>query len=196
MSAYLRLVPAPQASTINGGKNACKTSELIKRYGRPVDVFTDDCKALESKFWKERMVLVDIGIPYWLGDRKITGKVWIHRAFWKRLKPALAKVKAKHPDLYAILGHAGILCPRRVRGGTSPSNHSLGVAIDFTLNGSLDGYGDGKVQAGLIDLYSVLKEFEIYWGLEFGARNPRREDGMHFELCWEAILADIAAGTF
>ena len=77
----------------------------------------------------------------------------------------------------ADLGTAGMLCCRLVRGSaTAISNHSWGTAIDLTLDGVLDVYGDDKVQYGLTLIAPIFNRHGWYWGAAF-----RTEDGMHFE---------------
>jgi D-alanyl-D-alanine carboxypeptidase len=59
---------------------------------------------------------------------------------------------------------------------TAISNHSWGTAIDLTLEGILDTYGDGRVQVGLTLIAPIFNRRGWYWGAAF-----RKEDGMHFE---------------
>lgn len=106
------------------------------------------------------------------------------------LASSLAVVKVKNPELYDALGTAGMLCCRHVRGVPGLlSNHALGMAIDFTIDGVLDPRGDGRVQRGLLDLYGVMKGFGWFWGAEF-----RIEDSMHMEVGGEAIRQWINQG--
>jgi Putative peptidoglycan binding domain/D-alanyl-D-alanine carboxypeptidase len=112
-----------------------------------------------------------------------------------RLKPAvdslervLADIRKREPDIHAMLGTAGMLCARFVRGSTTAvSNHSWGTAIDLTLAGKLDPRGDGLVQAGLTRIAPIFNEHDWYWGAGFGT-----EDGMHFE-CSDGLIRDWAA---
>lgn len=122
-----------------------------------------------------------------VGSFRVTG----HRKAVELLRDSLSKVRARKPELYAAIGTAGMLCCRNVRGARVPSNHSLGLAIDFTIGGVLDRRGDGLVQAGLVELYSVLKGDGWFWGAEF-----RVEDAMHFEVSYEVIRRWIAEGVF
>ena len=93
------------------------------------------------------------------------------------LRRALAQVHIEQPAVYAILGTAGMLCCRLVRGSsTAISNHSWGTAIDFTLNGILDRRGDNQVQLRLTLIASIMNEHGWYWGAAF-----RTEAAMHFE---------------
>jgi peptidoglycan hydrolase-like protein with peptidoglycan-binding domain len=93
------------------------------------------------------------------------------------LKAVMADIKAEQPAVYKALGTQGMLCCRNVRGSTtSISNHSWGTAIDLTLEGILDAYGDGRVQVGLTQIAPIFNRHGWYWGAAF-----RKEDGMHFE---------------
>lgn len=176
-----RLVPVPPPGSINTGSSPCPTTWLIARYGRPRTLMTQVCLPVTSPFWKARMVTADVGVF------RVTG----HRKAVELLRGSLAKVKARRPVLYAVLGTAGMLCCRNVRGASVPSNHALGLAIDFTIDGEIDRRGDGLCLAGLLDLYSVLKEDGWFWGAEF-----RVEDSMHFEVSSEVVRGWIAEGVF
>lgn len=176
-----KLVPVPPAGSINTKANPCPTTWLIAKYGRPRTLMTQACLPVTNPFWKTRMVTADVG------PIRVTG----HRKAVELLRGSLAKVKAREPELYAALGTAGMLCCRNVRGAAVPSNHSLGLAIDFTIGGVLDRRGDGLCQAGLFDLYAVLKGDGWFWAAEF-----RTEDAMHFEVSSEVVRDWIVEGTF
>ena len=177
-------VPIPAADGMNTGKFPCPTNMLITRYGRPVSRFPENCTSnrASSPFWRGRFVTEDVG-PF-----RVTG----HRLAVGLLRQALAAVKIENPTLYAELGTAGMLCIRHVRGHPGvPSNHALGLAIDFTVSGRLDDYGDGMTQLGMLQLYQILKRFGWYWGAEF-----RKEDSMHFEVCSETVMEWVRQGIF
>lgn len=93
------------------------------------------------------------------------------------LKAVMADIQAEQPAVYKALGTQGMLCCRNVRGSaTAISNHSWGTAIDLTLEGILDAYGDGRVQVGLTLIAPLFNRHGWFWGAAF-----RKEDGMHFE---------------
>lgn len=176
------LVPMPAPTSANGGKSPCPTSFLERKYGRPRSSFDQTCRMPTVAFWKSRMVTENVG-PF-----KVTG----HRLAVKHLREGLAELKTADREVYDALGHVGMLCCRYVRGSKRTiSNHSFGLAIDFTLNGILDSRGDDKVQSGLFRLYGILKKHGFYWGVEFGT-----EDAMHFELCGEVVMDAIRRGEF
>ncbi|MBD0362843.1 MAG: M15 family metallopeptidase, partial [Coleofasciculus sp. C3-bin4] len=88
------------------------------------------------------------------------------------------------PALYNQLGTAGMLCVRKVRGGSDFSNHSWGTAIDIKINGRLDVVGDGRTQLGLKELYPYFYNEGFYWGAGYSGS---REDSMHFEASRELV---------
>jgi hypothetical protein len=159
-----------ELTALLGTAEPCPTGTLEDKYGLPRKraELGDDCKDVTSDFWKARIITANIG-PFKA------------RGYWGALdvfKRAFAKLKTDKPEVYRRLGSAGMLCVRRVRGSkSSPSNHCFGMALDITIDGELDTRGDNKIQQGLIDVWSVLKDFGLYWGLGF-----RTEDAMHFEI--------------
>lgn len=176
------LVPMPHPESVNGFKSPCPTSFLLRKYGHPRANYGTDCRPPTSEFWKARIITKNVG-PF-----KVTG----HRLAVAQLELAMTELKSEKPVLYKALGTAGMLCCRFVRGSNSViSNHSLGLAIDFTIEGVLDTRGDDKVQIGLLDLYAVMKRHGFYWGVEFGT-----EDGMHFEICSEMVMDWVRKGIF
>lgn len=110
----------------------------------------------------------------------------------RALEAILRDVKAEVPAIYGKLGHAGMLCCRLVRGSkVSVSNHAWGTAIDLKIDGKLDGYNDGKVQQGLLDLWPIFNRHGFYWGIAF-----TREDAMHFEASDQLVREWAKAGEF
>jgi hypothetical protein len=166
---YLEYIDAPDRDSINSNWNPADRKVLRLFLGEPKSSYSTQCEnsKIESVRLRDRLVTRSVG-PF-----RVTG-VDVAVA---SLAIALKEVEKTHPELYKILGSAGMLCVRKVRGAEVPSIHSWGCAIDFTIGGVLDPYGDGTVQKGLLDLYSVLKKHGWYWGASF-----KKEDGMHFEL--------------
>lgn len=170
-SAYTRLVPKPSAASVNTGVSPLSQKTVLRIFGPPRVAtgkypLTDDGPVTNPRL-KSKIVTEDVG-PF-----RVTG----HRQAVASLRKIFTDVKAKHPELYSILGSAGMLCCRMVRGSkTSWSNHAFGFALDVTIGGKLDKRGDDKIQAGLLLLYAVFKTHGWYWGVEFGI-----EDGMHLE---------------
>jgi hypothetical protein len=106
----------------------------------------------------------------------------------------VADIQQTQPEVFAVLGTAGMLCARLVRGSASSiSNHSWGTAIDLTLNGILDERGDDArtTQRGLALIAPIFNRHGWYWGAGFPV-----EDSMHFELSDQKIRQLHAAGVF
>src|SRR5664279_2373496 len=142
ISDYLELIPKPRASTVNVGLSSPKLSTLRSILGEPRSDYTGSCQPITGAF-KKRIVTKSVG-PF-----KCTGVDVAVTA----LADILAGVKKEVPDLYSILGTAGMACARRVKIrqkdgtiklGKNPSNHSWGLAVDITLTGNLDVQGDDK----------------------------------------------------
>lgn len=154
--------------TVNKGLNGTSNSMMLQLLGNPRNAYGSDCRPVTNRKLAARIVTDNVG-PF-----RVTG----FDLAVADLKSIFAVVKAKHPDIYAALGTAGMLCARLVRGSQrSISNHSWGTAIDLTLSGLLDQRGDGKTQVGLIPLAAVFNAHGWYWGARFNT-----EDAMHFEV--------------
>lgn len=165
----LRPVPRPAPGTINRGVNAVSNGFMLAALGTPLvnGGYTSLCQMPTLPKLRRNIVTDTIG-PF-----RVTGLVPAVLS----LKAIMADIRAEQPAAYAGLGTAGMLCCRLVRGSaTSISNHAWGTAIDVTLNGVLDTYGDDKVQYGLTLIAPLFNRHGWYWGAAFGV-----EDGMHFE---------------
>lgn len=175
MTNYLELIPKPHPSTVNIGLSSPKLATLRTILGEPRATYTGSCQPITGPF-KNRVVTKSVG-PF-----KCTGLDLAVEA----LAEILADVKKELPDLYAILGTAGMACARKVKLkqpdgsiklGKNPSNHSWGLAIDIKLNGALDTQGDNKCFRGLLILSRYFNSAGWNWGVTFPV-----EDGMHFEV--------------
>lgn len=165
MVDYTRLVAVPKG--INDGIRPLNNRFMLAQFGAPRPVATVDCAPVRNEKLRAAMVTRNVG-PF-----RVTG----HSLAVADLEKIYAVVKAEHPELYAILGTAGMLCARRVRGGQSWSNHSFGFAIDHTIGGKLDPRGDGRTQYGMAVLGEIFNEHGWFWGAGFGI-----EDAMHMEM--------------
>jgi len=175
MAGYLDLLPKPKANTVNAGLASPKLSTLRSIFGEPRENYTGDCQPITGPL-KNRVITKSVG-PF-----KCTGVDVAVDA----LRDILATVKAEVPDLYEILGSAGMACARKVKLrqpdgtiklGTNPSNHSWGLAVDIKLAGALDLQGDDKCYRGLLILSRYFNAAGWYWGVSFPT-----EDAMHFEV--------------
>jgi D-alanyl-D-alanine carboxypeptidase len=175
MTNYLELIPKPDPSTVNVGLSSPKLATLRSLLGEPRASYTGECQPITGPF-KGRIVTKSVG-PF-----KCTGFDLAVEA----LGQILEAVKKEVPDLYTILGTAGMTCARKVKLrqkdgsiklGKNPSNHSWGLAVDIKLDGKLDPQGDGRCHRGLLILSRYFNAAGWYWGVSFPT-----EDGMHFEV--------------
>ena len=164
---YLKIVKVPHRDSINTGLSACKPSTLRNLLGEPRGDYSQECQPVEGPF-EDRIETRDVG-PF-----RVTGLDVVLDS----LQDIFEKVKAKEPELYELLGSAGMLCCRHVRGSkTSVSNHSWGTAIDIRIGHNLPPYGAPRCPAGFVNLYKYFHEAGWYWGAEFPTT-----DAMHFEI--------------
>ena len=186
---YLELIPRPKASTVNMGLASPKRSTLRRVLGEPRSSYTGHCQQITGPL-KKRIVTKSVG-PF-----KCTGVDVAVGA----LKDILADVKGELPDLYEILGTAGMTCARRVKIrqpdgtiklGKNPSNHSWGLAVDIKLKGNLDRQGDNKCYRGLLILSRYFNAAGWYWGVSFPT-----EDAMHFEVAESTLKRWKKEGKF
>lgn len=164
-----RPVPRPDPASINLGLRAVGNEFMLAALGAPLVAggYTTQCQVPTAPRLRRNLVLDTVG-PF-----RVTGLVPAVLS----LKAVMADIRAEQPAVYKVLGTAGMLCCRLVRGSTTAiSNHSWGTAIDLTLDGVLDAYGDDKVQHGLTLIAQIFNRHGWFWGAAF-----RKEDGMHFE---------------
>ncbi len=166
---YKSMVAIP--SGINSGVSAASQATMMSALGNP-GTPQDSC-GTPSAALQKLMKTASVG-PF-----RVTGLVPAVDA----LTRVFAAVKSAKPDLYAVLGTAGMLCVRHVRGSTTNfSNHSWGTAIDITIGGQLTPRGSTTVQQGLVDLAPFMEAERFFWGAAFPT-----PDGMHFEASNELI---------
>ena len=140
---------------------------------------SENCSSVSNTNLKKLIVTKSVG------SFRVTGL----KPAMSAIRRVLDKVKTEKPDLYEQLGTEGMLCVRKVRGGSDFSNHSWGTAIDMTINKQLDVRGDNKTQVGLKELYPYFQAEGFYWGAAFPT-----EDSMHFEASRQLIERWKASG--
>lgn len=166
-SPVTRTVARPAPETINGGLTPVSNDFMLATFGPPRSSYNTLCQEPTNPRLRRNLVLDTVG-PF-----RVTGLLPAVLS----LKAVMADIAREQPRVYRALGTAGMLCCRYVRGSTtSISNHSWGTAIDLTLDGVLDAYGDDKVQVGLVRIAPIFNRHGWYWGAAF-----RKEDAMHFE---------------
>jgi D-alanyl-D-alanine carboxypeptidase len=175
---YTALKPTPARDGLNPGLTSPSPNYVKSVLGIPGEL-TNDCTPVTNPVFKKLIVTERVG-PF-----RVTG-----------LKPAVSairrvfdQVKLEKPDLYEQLGTEGMLCVRKVRGGSDFSNHSWGTAIDIKINKKLDTRGDRQTQVGLSELYPYFQAEKFYWGAAFGT-----EDSMHFEVSQQLLEEWKASG--
>lgn len=146
VSSLTDLVPVPPG--INPGLNGVSNRLALSVLGNPRSTYSSNCQPVTNPSLKPRMVTDNVG-PF-----RVTG---LDKAV-ESLKLIMSDIKTEQPAVFAVLGTAGMLCSRLVRGSNhSISNHSWGLAHDFTIEGVLDQRGDGKVQFGLTFIAPMIQ---------------------------------------
>jgi hypothetical protein len=176
MGSITRTVPRPPPGSINIGLTPVSNSLMLQFLGDPRGgSYSSLCQPPILPRLRRNTVLDSVG-PF-----RVTGLVPAVLS----LKAVMIDIRAEQPEVYRALGTAGMLCCRWVRGSTtSISNHSWGTAIDLTLNGILDIYGNDQVQVGLTLIAPIFNRHGWFWGAAF-----RTEDGMHFEASQRLVEA-------
>jgi len=161
-----KLIPIPAG--INRGLGSAKQATMLQLLGSPRHTYGNECQPVTHPSLKQLLVTRSVG-PF-----RVTG---FDKAV-ASLSEIMTDIKADRRDVHDVLGSAGMLCARFVRGSqVSISNHSWGTAVDLTLDGNLDRRGDGLCQQGLADIAPIFNRHGWFWGASF-----RTEDAMHFEV--------------
>lgn len=161
--------PVALPAVLNPGLSATSNTLMLQLLGPPVlsGRYSAQCQDPTNPKIARNIVLDSVG-PF-----RVRGLLPAVLS----LKAVMVDIQREQPVVYKALGTQGMLCCRLVRGSaTAISNHSWGTAIDLTLEGILDTYGDGRVQVGLTQIAPIFNRHGWYWGAAF-----RKEDGMHFE---------------
>lgn len=175
---YVSSVPIPKG--INNGLNPAPQRRLLELFGPPGKLTRDPSPVTNQKL-KPFIITKDVG-PF-----SVTGLAPAVAS----IERIMARVQVDEPELYSRLGSGGMLLIRSNRGRTSFSNHAFGTAIDITIDGEFDRYGDGKCFVGLSILSRYFFEEGFFWGAGFD-----KEDSMHFEASKEVLDKWFKAGAF
>lgn len=164
----------------NVGITQARPSIMLEILGQPGANYSQDCQGITNPTLRANVETRQIG-PI---------RTTMLKPALDSLERIMSRLQADEPDIFAKVGTAGALCVRFIRGSSvAISNHSWGTAIDLTLQGQLDGFGDGGTQFGLLLLAELFNEEGWFWGATFG-----REDSMHFEVGEETLRAWRAQG--
>ena len=180
--ALTDLIPIPQ--NINTGLNSAKQLTMKSLLGTPRGSFNQDCQPVTNQVLKNLIRTEDVG-PFTVSG--LAPAV-------DSLKEVLSDIRQEQPEVFAVLGTAGMLCARLMRNSfTSISNHAWGTAIDLKISGILDERGDDArtTQRGLALIAPIFNRHSWYWGAGFPT-----EDAMHFELSEQRIRELHEAGVF
>lgn len=160
-------IPGMDRHKINGALRAIGNDAMEALIGHPRGNYGEDCQPATDDAFKAMLETADFG-PF-----RATGI----RPAVASLMAVMTDIQKEKPEIHPRIGTAGMLCCRLVRTSkTVVSMHSWGVAIDLTIDGRLDTYGDERVQRGLLEIAPIFQRHGFYWGAAFG-----REDSMHFE---------------
>lgn len=103
---------------------------------------------------------------------------WCRRPALATPRAILSEIREGAPEIDPLIGAAGWLCVRLVRGSAAIMfDHSRGKATDLTIGGALDRAGDERVQTGLMPITPDFIRHGWYWG----ASLPK-EEAKHFEV--------------
>lgn len=175
---YNQLVPIPAPGDINSKYHAVSQTTMLKILGRPGDL-TTDCSPVTNLKLKRRMITKTLP-----GGLRVTGLDVAVRS----LSAIFDELMVAHPDLVPLIGSAGMLCCRAVRGSSiTYSNHSWGCGIDLTINKVLTPQRASSCPQGLLTLYDHFHDHGWFWGAEFPV-----SDAMHFELAYETVCSLLA----
>ncbi|MBT8410820.1 MAG: peptidoglycan-binding protein [Octadecabacter sp.] len=178
---WLEEVPVPAG--FNEGLRSVSNTVMIQYFGLPRGDFDQTCKESTNTVFREQCQF-GAHVPQ-------LGKIWWGlRPALDSLHDVMADISRRVPQVYDIMGQAGVGCCRHVRGSSSSiSNHSWGSAIDITLGGRVDPYNNDKITRGMIEIIPIFNEHKWYSGAYFG-----REDCMHLEVSKDLLEMWAAGG--
>ncbi len=177
-SILQELVPVAGLVGFNRGIVAANNAFMQSTLGGPRSSYSQQCQPVDNSRLRGRIVTTHVASFAVTGLDSAVGS----------LRTVMISVQRDQRLVHRVLGTAGMLCARYVRGSTrNISNHSWGTAIDLTIDGALDARGNKTVQFGLQLIAPLFNNEGWYWGMEFPT-----EDGMHFE-GGQALVASWAS---
>jgi hypothetical protein len=178
MTSLADLVPVPPR--INVGLSACREDTMLEKFGKPGQL-SNKCSPVSGELRRRIKYGIDVGAF------KVSG---LDHAV-ASLGQIFSTLSREHPDVYAQLRPAGMLCVRCIKHNPAHySNHSWGTAIDLYFGSGVVPQGKAMTQRGFLDLYETFNQHGWYWGAGFSGDSI---DTMHFELADETIRALDAA---
>lgn len=164
----------PARNSVNRGLTSPNQDSQIRRFGRRPSAiaYKKDGPVTNPKLLK-LLTVENVG-PF---------RVHGIRPALASLRQVFAAVRQQQPELYRLVGSAGMMVNRVQRGSsTKLSNHAFGTAIDLRIAGYLQPRGSHRSNRGLDALAPFFNSAGWYWGATFGV-----DDAMHFE-CGTALL--------
>ena len=131
------LTPIPIPADINEGLTSAKNSTMLQILGMPRDTVDNKCRMPTNK------PLVDLIVTDDVGPFRVTGM----RLAVASLKRVMTRVQEAQPQVFSLLGTAGMACVRFIAGSNKLSNHSWGCAIEGCEIGDCD-IGACDIDAG------------------------------------------------
>ena len=132
---------------------------------------------------KENIIKVTIpqlkGVLYPYTDTPISGNVYFHKKIAKQITGFFNELESTnlHHD---IITWGGSFVPRLIRGSSSLSSHSFGIAFDINMEWNKLGATPATAgeRGSVRNIVAIANKYGLFWGGHF----VTRKDGMHFEV--------------
>lgn len=174
---YKKRLPLPPRDSINRGLHSPTNAQMRALFGEPRHSYGTDCRPPTN----QKLIAASERVQ--VGRNAVTGL----RPAVASLRRIMSDIQRELPDLYPHLGSAGMMCCRNVRGSTkSITNHSWGTAVDITIDGIPEPFGERDVWLGLLLIGPIFNRHGWYWGAGYA----RSTDCHHFE-CGSALLQNF-----
>lgn len=179
--SYADRIQLPDWQDLNSGLTSASSRHLADVLGNPRTDYGFDCQQPNEPTFNLQLWNGDIG-PF-----VVEG----HHLFLRALRNGFNDLRLSDPSLLPLIGNAGCLCCRWVRGFPGViSNHSFGCAIDLKVGGIMPPLGAGWWTRGHEAIYQVMHKQKIY----SGAGYHNRKDPMHFEASNELLNDWVVQG--
>lgn len=171
---YTQPMPLPPRETINRGLQSPTNAFMLSKFGEPRSSYSQECRPPTHP----KLISATDRIQF--GRTTVSGI----RPAIASLRLIIADIMREQPDVYKHLGSAGMMCCRYQRGSNQAiTNHSWGTAIDVSVDGVPQPYGQRSVWLGLLLIGPIFNRHGWYWGAGY----KRKTDSHHFE-CGVGLL--------
>ncbi len=175
---YRHPLPLPPRDSINKGLISPSNAMMLAKFGEPRDSYSQEDQPVTNPRIKAALVPITIGRNTVYGIQPAVAV----------LRQVMAAIQTEQPELFPHLGSAGMLVCRYVRGSSrSISNHSWGTAVDITIDGKAEEFGERDVYLGLSLIGPIFNRYGWYWGAGY----QRATDCHHFE-CGGGLIANLS----